>query len=357
MIPHARRLIRTRSQDEVFPDGERTVSFGNLGIQWRLEASQSTPETGADIGVFALVDAGNPSCQFLPDEEQLVPSCSYGFEIVANMVKTKDRHILEFDELAELSRGGFLGTLRMDVDDLGAVFSLGFSQKERSLSRLANLSRSLDLFFSGYLNMLAEDRNVYVAYAGGDDLFITGAWNEVVDLALEIRDKLCEYCAHNPDLHISGGTYLSKGRFPIGRAAEYAGERLKRAKKEDEEQQRKNALVLFEQRVSWETFGEIKRWVDGRLIPAVEEDEISRKFFYFLLGLYRQHIDPERQVAERSQRKEDLVWIPKLLYSIARNVEDESLCVELQKEVVRLKEHIPVLVSYVGLMTRPKKKD
>ncbi|MFN3762939.1 MAG: type III-A CRISPR-associated protein Cas10/Csm1, partial [Anaerolineae bacterium] len=83
------------------------------------------------------------------------------------------------DRLAERARGiPRWGVLRMDVDDLGELF-----RQNLTLSRLATLSLSLRLFFEGWLPNLAgpqeEDRDdlrpqLYLQYAGGDDLFLVG---------------------------------------------------------------------------------------------------------------------------------------------------------------------------------------
>ncbi|MFN4298821.1 MAG: type III-A CRISPR-associated protein Cas10/Csm1 [Thermaurantimonas sp.] len=73
-----------------------------------------------------------------------------------------------FDELAGESDFKRLGILRMDVDNLGALFKNGFSRRKHSISRLATLSRSLDFFFKGYLNNLVQEykNDCYILYAG-----------------------------------------------------------------------------------------------------------------------------------------------------------------------------------------------
>nr|HID13853.1 type III-A CRISPR-associated protein Cas10/Csm1 [Anaerolineae bacterium] len=83
-----------------------------------------------------------------------------------------------------------VGVLRMDVDNLGRVFSEGVP--DLTLLKLSALSGALDMFFGGYLNVLVRDQtenDLYIIYAGGDDLFIVGAWHHLPDLAGAIRKE------------------------------------------------------------------------------------------------------------------------------------------------------------------------
>ncbi|RMG26900.1 MAG: hypothetical protein D6732_20910, partial [Methanobacteriota archaeon] len=114
-----------------------------------------------------------------------------------------------FDCLAEGARLDRLGVLRMDVDNLGSIFSeLG---NEASLVRYAALSRALDWFFKGYLNTIREESEGFknrtiIIYSGGDDLFIIGRWLEVFDFAVAIRQAFEKWTCDA--LSISGGMVI-----------------------------------------------------------------------------------------------------------------------------------------------------
>lgn len=56
-------------------------------------------------------------------------------------------------------------------------------------------------------------RNAVICYSGGDDLFIVGAWNEVIELALDIREKFAAYTENT--LKISAGIGVYKHDYPI----------------------------------------------------------------------------------------------------------------------------------------------
>ena len=147
--------------------------------------------------------------------------------------------IRTFDELAgrdnedvKLKR---LGILRMDVDNLGQLFISGFAEGQRVFARYATLSRTLDFFFKGYLNTIWSENerfrsSTFILYSGGDDLFIVGKWDVVIELAARIRQEFGRYTGQHPGLGLSGGVAVVGARFPIAKAAGLAAEAEKRAK-------------------------------------------------------------------------------------------------------------------------------
>ncbi|MCP4351451.1 MAG: type III-A CRISPR-associated protein Cas10/Csm1 [Desulfobacterales bacterium] len=170
----------------------------------------------------------------------------------------------EFDDYAENSRGiERMGILRMDVDNLGMVFFRGLNFPTRnsvmsdgkenpgwgdavrdesgrivqkhmaSISRMVTLSRQLNHFFSGYLPKLLEQKQFdkcQIIYAGGDDLFIIGSWDQLPNFAKNIHSEFREFCCMNPLFSISGGLTLQRGKYPIYKGAQLAGEAEKKAK-------------------------------------------------------------------------------------------------------------------------------
>lgn len=97
-----------------------------------------------------------------------------------------------------------LGVCRMDVDNLGQSFVSGYECAAESdpvkrqhfvtLSRTAAFSRQMSLFFKGYINPILSGEfehcralQVAVVYSGGDDVFLVGAWTDVLEGARRIR--------------------------------------------------------------------------------------------------------------------------------------------------------------------------
>lgn len=169
-----------------------------------------------------------------------------------------------FDDYADHSRGiSRLGILRMDVDNLGLIFIQGLQYPQRgsvnvdgtikdgwgevlrnednspqlkpmaSISRMATLSRQLNHYFSAYLPRILENRNFdrcQIIYAGGDDLFIIGSWDQLPELAKAVRDEFGHFTCQNPNFSISGGITLQRARYPLFKGAALAGEAESRAK-------------------------------------------------------------------------------------------------------------------------------
>lgn len=160
-----------------------------------------------------------------------------------------------------------VGHLRMDVDHLGQIFAQGLG-KRYTLPRLAGLSRQMSYFFKVYLNSLAEDRqtnflahqsayglqsisqsdrkNLLFIYAGGDDLFITGSWDELVEFAFDVYQSFRAYTGNHRDITLSGGISLSGPKYPLYQSANDAGDAEGEAKA-----QGRDRLTLFGQTFQW----------------------------------------------------------------------------------------------------------
>ena len=150
-----------------------------------------------------------------------------------------------------------IAVLKMDVDNLGKVFSEGLADNLRSPSRMMALSRSLKWFFEGYANTLIEkyDGQLYPIFSGGDDFFLLGAWDKVFDLAQEIREAFDEFVAHHPGITLSASLLVLDDHFPVSRFAAIAEERLHDAKYGS---LNKNSINVFDQNLTWDEFKQAK---------------------------------------------------------------------------------------------------
>lgn len=164
--------------------------------------------------------------------------------------------------------GSYLGILRMDVDGMGKRFIVGFP----TINDYKKFSEKARKFFEEDIKskLLTEEIKVgpekgikykeflNIIYAGGDDLFIVGRWDIVIDFAKFIHDKTIEefkddsyidiFAPNMPKCHISisGGIAIVKPKYPIAKAAELAGEAEEAAK-----QGEKNAFNIFGKTISW----------------------------------------------------------------------------------------------------------
>ena len=198
---------------------------------------------------------------------------------LVNIVPFNKGEIATFDELTRAANGlDQWGVLRMDVDDLGALFRDGFGARA-TLSRTTQLSFALRLFFEGRLNEIGKRFNlatyseqdhdrpgakkgkdrVYAMYSGGDDLFIVGSWDALPHLAHEVRQEFSQFVAGNSGIGLSGGISLASERFPLYQAARQAGSAEARAKvfKRKQSGREKDALSFLGQVLGWEEFDAI----------------------------------------------------------------------------------------------------
>jgi len=172
----------------------------------------------------------------------------------------------DMDILAKKAIGAKkIGVLRGDVDNLGRIFSEGFSSAKNyppTLSRISTLSRMLTLFFSHYLPAICArklpveelcysiveqkcPRNVVIVYSGGDDFFIVGAWNEVFEIAVEINKAFKAFTGNNPKLSVSMGYILDHSKAPIYRLAKEAGKAENKAKNNKKDGHMKNSITIL----------------------------------------------------------------------------------------------------------------
>lgn len=181
----------------------------------------------------------------------------------------EENRLITLEELALKSTGiRRLGVLRADVDNLGQAFISGFensNDKEKykyiSLSRNCNLSYNLSQFFKYEINKICtgnigfkqfklinnsesknEPKKVAIVYAGGDDLFIVGAWNEIIELAVDINNTLKKFT--NNKMSLSAGVGLFHNKYPMNQMALKTGELEHSAKVNG-----KNRLSLFDYKV------------------------------------------------------------------------------------------------------------
>lgn len=281
----------------------------------------------------------------------------------------EEKHFIRAGEMADAAKKAGciprVGYLRMDVDKLGQIFAKGLNEKQ-TLPRLAGLSRQMSYFFKVYLNSLAKERcanlpkgakglnqcerpNLLFIYAGGDDLFISGAWNEVVEFAFDVYQSFRAYTGNNPDITLSGGISLADVKFPLYQAAAESGKAEDAAKSNG-----RDSLGLFGEKFKWsewlgqenievskiETFdSEIKNYLGAGFkielfgvlpfVQILEDPEISysRSFVRNLLdtaNLQNQKIkeieDGQKQEEYTNQKKDIRYYLhlPQIAYTLAR---------------------------------------
>lgn len=294
------------------------------------------------------------------------------FRLFAQLVPTGQdssgqEYPLTFDELAELAtapdgagtRWSGLkrwGVLRMDVDNLGALFSEGFKagngpqgqdMNKLSLSRLASLSFALRLFFEGWLPHLgrpdkaelspAEQRmqdRLYVQYAGGDDLFVAGSWDALPEFALAIQESFKRYVCENPAVTLSGGAALATVKYPLYRAAKEAETAEGAAKKY---RQAKNAFCFLGQVVGWEDFRPVMERAYQLAKWCGDGGPLSRALLQNLMAIHREYREGrDKAIAHKKWQPGQIYWGPwmyHLAYQMARRTEGRQVPQAIKEEL------------------------
>ncbi len=146
-----------------------------------------------------------------------------------------------------------LGVLKADVDNLGLLMSCGMEPNLFIPARLFTLSRQLNWYFALYLPHLLKVtprfNDIYTVFAGGDDLFLIGPWNRVVELAGVLHETFARYVCQNRKIHFSAGITLHKTHTPLDKLARQAETALGKSKDEG-----RDRITLFNETADWNEF-------------------------------------------------------------------------------------------------------
>lgn len=212
-----------------------------------------------------------------------------------------------------------LAACKADVDNLGLIFGMGFGtggDSRFSISRFAMLSRMMNHFFGAHLMRVIEREfpDIYVIFAGGDDLFVLGPWSEVVDFALRLQADFTAFSGGNPAVTLSAGLPVVKPRLPLRALREAAEAALEQSKEEPG----KNAVTLFGVSAPWPLFQSLLddgRWLEDLCLRGVLTQGLLRR----LLGYAR---DCRDFAAGGAIRKG--LYLSHMAYDLARNFKNSS---------------------------------
>ncbi|MFZ8862413.1 MAG: type III-A CRISPR-associated protein Cas10/Csm1 [Thermocrinis sp.] len=305
-------------------------------------------------GVSVYAKGQNPYA--LPDDTLLLlnrtdfEDKADGFFFLANTVPTKEEEgkilVKDFEEMLEEEEEGYklLAFVKMDVDNLGLIFSQGLKE-DYSISRVATLSRSLDLFFSGYINTLLQKEEfknkVYVVYSGGDDVFFCAPWEIALKVAKEIKKDFTEYTCRNKFFTLSAGVFFQKPTYPIRFGADKAEDEKDIAKA------KKNRISLWGYSLSWDAF---KNALE-RLNEFMKNFDVHshRTLLYRIYTLLRTY---------KKEGKVSLRFYPMFYYQLHRNIKDEEEQKELEKLILdpkndyNIRDDAELLLKLVLMKTR-----
>ncbi len=309
-VAKARYVLVARLESEE-PRGqgyERVLA--QFGYSVKFLAKPELPEPGTRQAIlYSLNDTDflkEEALQWAQQARERGIESSLGFRFLANVTPLQNERILDFDGLAAQSQGiERLGILRMDVDNLGRIFSHGIPHA--TISRIATVSSLMQLFFEGWVHRVAEEfpNKIYAIYSGGDDLFFVGAWDAVVECAWKIREDFRKFTG-NERVTLSAGIAVVEKKFPLYQAARNAGAALERAKARDG----KNSISFLGKELSWSDFAKAQELMQKllELLNGRDGKAVSRSVLAKLSNVYALYIRYPRRPK----------WAIRLVYDMTR---------------------------------------
>lgn len=304
-------------------------------------------------------------------------------ETFEELAKASGRTVSDKQDSSKEEKIGIerIGILRADVDNLGQAIVSGFKGRDNSgrystLTRTATLSRQLSMFFKYYINDILGrpvynldgvkrngGRKAVIIYSGGDDLFIAGAWNDVVELAVDIKDAFEKYTEGT--LTISAGIGVYRHDYPISVSAYEVAELEDDSKhlpqknaltflpdgethKEEESNYKINDAAYHWDEFVNEVIGEKYKTISSFLMSSKER---GKNFLYNLLDLVR-HQDEKINLAryiyllarmepEREAREDEKASYREFSKKMYEWIKDEKAC-----------RHLKTAINLYAYMTR-----
>lgn len=257
-----------------------------------------TKEKGLPIGPGAYISGISKADLANEEWDRVYVKNSYSTDILkATHVFVGDYKYDEIYNYAQLSQDRETGqgikrlaVVRLDVDDLGAAFMAGFSYQDggkyNTLARSATFSRSMSLFFKVYINQFAKEKKLSIIYAGGDDVFAIGSWQDIIEFTICLRQNFIKWT--NGKLTLSAGIGLFPDKTPVSIMAEETG-KLEGAAKDND----KDSISLFDKAYTFKFDQFIDHIYKGKLEKIRHyfsiQDERGKSFVYKLIELLRNY--------------------------------------------------------------------
>lgn len=279
-----------------------------------------------------LIESSSDKTVFI--EENTSKGSVKSFNYLACMAKkVKDGHVFGTEAI---------GVMKADVDNLGLIMSCGLGD-EFSLSHIAAFSRQLDSFFTIFLPEFLKEEfpEVYTVFAGGDDLFLIGPWNQIIELSNELKEKFNEYCCGNSEISFSSGIVLHKAQTAVDILAHDAEEALELSKKFSSEKLKnqipvKNNFTIFNETNSFEKFKDLVD-IKNKLLEWFEAKVINKAMLYRINELIPMVKKEQDLLNQKSIHINDLnctKWRYLLAYTIQRNINEKN-DLGLKKEKIK----------------------
>lgn len=268
---------------------------------------------GGKPKVCAVTGIESPDCVKMTadgkdDEMYVLPSVRQQIQLGEELRRQQG-----FKTFEEYAGDTNLGILRMDVDGLGKRFITGFD----SISQYKAFSERLVEFFEKETEKIQQEPAfkpyLNIIYAGGDDLFVVGRWDKVIDFAERIHQETNARFGSD-GISISGGIAVVHPKFPISKAAELAGEAEDAAKHFHDGE--KNAFCMLGQTVSWNQEFDYVKSFKQQFVTLIKEYDLSKGILHKLM-LYSSIAD-RNKLLRKEGKAENFSYIWHVSYYLTR---------------------------------------
>jgi len=375
-LPRTETLVFAKSRTQNFIDDDKIIDFEDFGIVYLLTKDNYSdlPPIFNDEETTEILDINDTKL------DKYITGFKFMGKTVPEVTKTIPKEesgedediykgqIAPFTVLAQYSDGDDrIGIVRMDVDNLGKLFSKGLGDKI-SISRIATLSRSLDLFFAGYLNKICENLSknhitkeskinnlFYILYSGGDDVFLVAPWDKGIEAAESIQKEFERYTCNNPNVTISSGYLQTKPKFPIRVSADLAGQAEEIAKNSNTD---KNRICVLGDIFEWNEIEKVKKIAD-EWVKEIKKGDFQRGFIYAVHRLKEQFLKDNTKKDKLIfpyKKEENPMFYPYAQYYIARNIKDNNIKEKIANFLLHKENFnkLTFVVNYASLKTRGK---
>jgi CRISPR-associated protein, csm1 family len=338
------------------------AKFNQFIVEFNFDMNQKFKEYSLKIGnlghiIFhttSTIDKINDNSYYLSiNGNNLGETKYYAKSVNAN---------ISFTDIANIKKNNLgddkIAVIKMDVDNLGYIFMQGLKKKNKSknetdketISKLLTLSRTLDYFFTKKLVDICGE-NVYINYAGGDDLVIVCPCWQSLELVSKINESFKRFINNNLSFHISAGIDLFDSVTPIRYAITRAEENLASSK----ECRGKNCFTVMECTIKNDKLLLILNEID-KYEKAILSKKISRGGIFDIYNAIFESLNDKQTIIRYMK------YIPHISYSIERNILDYDFKEELKKTFIHLQINEETLKMYkvvlaYALMNTRKESD
>ncbi len=215
-----------------------------------------------------------------------------------------------------------LGYLKVDVDHLGLLMTVGLSRDPTSsveVYRVIRLQEAIDRFFTeGVRQLMRDTRALYTVFSGGDDLYLIGGAQHIAQFALTLAERFAEYTGYHPDVTLSAGMIFVEPHLSIGLATEAVERALYRAKNVPSadrlaagQRSGRNQVTIGTTTLGWSRYRRL--WEEAQ--------EVARLLQHAGLSTSALHrlLQAAQYALQRPPAEKAASWVPRVTYEIRRN--------------------------------------